>query len=99
MAVVAAVALALTTLNSGQSVTLRLGFLTLRGIPVSAVAFGGFVAGMIVILVAGVFSDLRVRRILQARLVEDTEREREAMVDHRQKELFAPDRDRSGPDR
>ena len=41
-------------------------------------------------LVAGIHSDLRVRRILRARLQEDADEERGAMVDRHQRELFSP---------
>ncbi len=38
------------SLNSGQRVTLRLGFATLYGIPLTVVAFGSLIAGMLVML-------------------------------------------------
>lgn len=76
------------SLNSGQRVTVRLGFATLYGVPLTAVAFGSVIAGMVVMLVAGIRSDLKVRRILRARLQEEDREERERFVDHSQQDLF-----------
>ena len=88
--VVVALALALgfTSLNSSQRVTLRLGFATIYGVPLTAVAFGGLLVGMLVMLVAGIGSDLKVRRILRARLVEEDREERGLFVDLAQRDLF-----------
>lgn len=77
-------------LNSGQRVTLRLGILTLYGIPLTVVAFGSVIVGMVIMLVAGVRSDLKVRRILRARLAEEDRMERERFIDDSQQELFTP---------
>lgn len=90
IAAIGAGSFALATLNSGESATLHLGFATLRRVPLSAVAFGGFLAGMLVIVIAGVHSDLKVRRILRSKLAEEADRELGAMTDHRQRDLFAP---------
>ena len=89
IAVIGAVAFAFTTLNSGESTTVQLGFATLQRVPVSAVAFGGFVVGMLVILVAGVRSDLKVRRILKAGLVDGAEAGLESRVGQRSGEQVA----------
>ena len=86
-----ALAFAFGTMNSGQRVTLRLGFATIYGVPLTVVAFGGLMTGMLVMLVAGIHSDLRVRRILRARLTEEADEERVAMADRHQRELFDPD--------
>ena len=75
-------------LNSAQRVTLRLGVVTLYGVPLTAVAFGGVIGGMLVMLVAGVRSDLKVRRILRARLAEEDREERERFIDASQQDLF-----------
>lgn len=75
-------------LNSGQRVTLRLGFATLYGVPLTVIAFGSVIAGMVVMLASGIRSDLKVRRILRARLVEEDREEREGFIDHSQQELF-----------
>jgi uncharacterized integral membrane protein len=76
------------SLNSGQRVTLRLGFATFYGIPLTVVAFGSLIAGMVVMLAAGIRSDLKVRRILRARLMEEDLEERERFVDRDQQDLF-----------
>ncbi len=75
-------------LNSGQRVTVRLGLFTLYGVPLTVVAFGSVIAGMVVMLVAGVRSDLKVRRILRARLAAEDIEERERFIDQGQQDLF-----------
>ena len=88
--VIAALALAMgfASLNSGQRVTLRLGLMTLYGVPLTVVAFGSVLAGMVVMLVAGVHSDLKVRSILRARLEAEDLEERGRFVDRDQQDLF-----------
>lgn len=76
------------SLNSGQRVTLRLGFATFYGIPLTVVAFGSVIAGMLIMLVAGIRSDLKVRSILRARLVDEAREERDRFVDRSQQDLF-----------
>lgn len=88
---VLALSMGFASLNGGQRVTLRLGFVTLYGVPLTMVAFGGVIAGMTVMLVAGIRSDLKVRRILRSRLAEEDERERGRVVDRAQRELFERD--------
>lgn len=78
-------------LNSGQRVTLRLGVVTLYGVPLTVIAFSSVIAGMLVMLVAGIRSDLKVRRILRARLVEEDREERNRFVDFDQRDLFVGD--------
>lgn len=80
------------SLNSGQRVTLRLGLWTFYAVPLTVVAFGSLVVGMIVMLVAGIRSDLKVRGILRARFVEEDRQEREAFVDLDQRDLFEESR-------
>jgi uncharacterized integral membrane protein len=94
--VIAALALAMgfASLNSGQRVTLRLGFITFYGVPLTVVAFGSLLTGMVVMLVAGVRSDLKVRSILRARLEAEDLEERGRFVDRDQQDLFG----RSDPD-
>jgi uncharacterized integral membrane protein len=76
-------------LNGNQRVTLRLGFTTLYGVPLSVVAFGALVVGMMLMLVTGIHSDLKVRRILRERLQqEDREEKARIYVDQNQKDLF-----------
>lgn len=57
--------------NAGREVTIDLGLFTLYSVPVTFVAFGGMVAGMAVMLVAGINADLKVRRLLRDRHMED----------------------------
>ncbi len=76
------------SLNSSHRVTLRLGFVTLLGVPLTVVVFVAVILGMVVMLGAGVQSDLKVRRILRARLVEEDREERERAVDQSQQDLF-----------
>jgi uncharacterized integral membrane protein len=91
--VVAVVALSLgfAALNSGQRVILRLGVATFYGVPLTVVAFGSVILGMLVMLVAGIRSDLKVRGILRARLVEEDLEERARFVDGSQQDLFQPE--------
>lgn len=88
IAVLLGTSLLFAALNSGHRVTLRLGIATLYGVPLTVVAFGSVIVGMVVMLVAGVHSDLRVRRILRARLAEEDREERERFVDTSQQDLF-----------
>jgi len=86
--VVLVLSMGFASLNAGQRVTLRLGFATFYGVPLTVVAFASLVGGMLVMLFAGIRSDLKVRRILRARLVEEGLEERERFVDHAQQDLF-----------
>jgi hypothetical protein len=54
-----------TWLNAGESVTLRLGFVTLRSISLSAVVFGSILFGMGLLFFAGLRADIRTRRMLE----------------------------------
>lgn len=84
-------------LNGGQRVTLRLGIATLYRVPLTAVAFGALILGMVVMLIAGIHSDLRVRKILRQRLAdEDREERARIFVDHSQTNLFEGDAE-TGP--
>jgi hypothetical protein len=85
--VVLVIALGFGTLNASQRVTLDLGIFTLYRVPVSFVAFAGLFLGMFVMLVAGIYSDLRVRDILRSRLQEEGREERER-IDKNQRDLF-----------
>ena len=98
LGVVALIALSLgfAFLNSSQRVTLRLGVATLYGVPLTAVAFASVIAGMIVMLIAGVRSDLKVRSVLRARLAAEDREERERFADTTQQDLFPPDHDSYG---
>lgn len=81
-------------LNGGQRVTLRLGLATLYRVPLSVVAFGALILGMVVMLIAGITSDLRVRRILRNRLAEEDREERARLfIDRTQTNLFEAEDD------
>jgi uncharacterized integral membrane protein len=83
-------AMAFATLNGGQRVTVRLGFATFYGVPLTLVAFTGLLLGMLIMLVAGIRSDLKVRRILRDRLVQEGRAEAQLhFVDRSQQDLFA----------
>ena len=84
--------MAFAAMNGGQRVTLRFGLWTLYRAPLTAVVFGALILGMVVMLVAGVHSDLKVRRILRERLVEEALEER-ARVDRNQRDLYEGDRE------
>ena len=96
-AVLVALALAMgfASLNSGQRVTLRLGFVTFYGVPLTVIAFASLLMGMVVMLVAGVRSDLKVRRILRARLEAEDLEERNRFVDRAQQDLFVEGKEKS----
>jgi len=83
--------LAFAYLNSGHRVTLRLGIGTLYNLPLTVVVFGSVILGMVIMLVAGIRSDLKVRRILRVRLAEEDRAERERFIDQSQQDLFPDD--------
>ncbi len=76
--------------NAGETVTLALGFRTFYRVPLTYVAFGSLFVGMLVMLVAGIHSDLRVRRYLRERLEAEGEAERRR-ADLAQRDLFQLD--------
>jgi uncharacterized integral membrane protein len=90
--VVLLLAIGFAILNGGQHVTLRLGIATFYFVPLTVVAFGGLVVGMAIMLVASVHSDLKVRRILRARLAEEGRDEKGMFVDKSQQDLFPGER-------
>jgi len=90
---VLALAVGFASLNGGQHVTLRLGIATFYSVPLTVVAFGGLVVGMLIMLGASIHSDLKVRRILRARLTEEGRDEAKMFVDQSQQDLFTGDRD------
>lgn len=95
--VLAALALAMgfASLNSSQRVTLRLGFMTFYGVPLTVVAFASLLVGMLVMLVAGIRSDLKVRRILRARLEAEALEEQNRFIDRAQQDLFVEGKEKS----
>lgn len=85
---VVALSVGFAALNGNQRVTLRLGFTTLYGVPLTVVAFAALLAGMVIMLVAGIHSDLKVRRILRDRLAQEGLEEKGRFVDQTQQDLF-----------
>jgi uncharacterized integral membrane protein len=83
---VALLAMGFAALNAGYRTTLNLGFLTLR-VPVTLVAFGGLLVGMLVLFATGIHGDLKVRRILRERLAQES-REEKKWIDRNQRDLF-----------
>ena len=73
------------SLNGGERVTLRLGFWVLYNVPLTLVAIGALLVGMVIMFVVGIRSDLKVRRILRDRFVDD---EAAARRDRSQQDLF-----------
>ena len=88
-------ALGFAQLNSGQRVILRLGLVTLYGVPLTVVAFGSLLLGMLVMLLAGIHTDLKVRSILRARLQAEDHEERSRFVDRAQQDLFGEGKEKS----
>ena len=88
---VTGLAVVLQSLNGSETVTLKLGVITLYDVPITAVAFVGLLAGMVIMLVASIHNDLRVRRILRDRLTEEDSEEKARIIDHRQHDLFGKD--------
>lgn len=85
---VVALSLGFASLNGNQRVTLRLGIATFYGVPLTVVAFGALLTGMVIMLGAGIHSDLKVRRILRARLAEEGLEDHGRFVDQSQQDLF-----------
>jgi uncharacterized integral membrane protein len=74
-------------LNGSQRVTVDLGFWVLYRVPVLYVAFAGVFVGMLVMLLANLHTDLRVRAVLRDRLEEETRADR-SWSDLAQRDLF-----------
>ena len=85
-------ATAFAVLNGGHRVTLDLWIVTFYRVPVAFVAFGGLFVGMFAMLLAGIHTDLKVRRILKGRL-EDEAREERERIDRYQQDLFQQERE------
>ena len=88
---IVSLAVGLQSLNGSETVTLKLGVVTLYDVPITAVAFFGLLAGMVIMLVTSIHNDLRVRRILRDRLTEEDSEEKARIIDHRQHDLFGKD--------
>ncbi len=80
-------AMAFAAANAGQEVTLNLGFLILYRVPVTLVAFGGLLLGMLAMFATGIHTDLKVRKILRDRLAEEARTEQRTR-DVNQRDLF-----------
>lgn len=78
-----------TAHNGDQRITLDLGFVQFYRFPVTMVAFAALLAGMLVMLLAGLHTDLRVRKILRDRLIEEARAEGD--TDLTQHDLFDTD--------
>ena len=83
------VSILFAVLNGAERVTLDLGVTVLYRVPLTLVGFTGLFMGMVVMLVTGVRSDLKVRAVLRQRL-KDEDREERALVDRNQHDLFSP---------
>ena len=77
------VSILFAALNGAQRVTLDLGVTVLYRVPLTLIGFTGLFMGMVVMLVAGVRSDLKVRAVLRQRL-EDEDRAERAFIDRTQ---------------
>ena len=60
---VVGLAMGLQSLNGSETVTLELGVITLYDVPITAVAFFGLLAGMVIMLVASIHNDLSLIHI------------------------------------
>jgi len=78
--------------NSSATVTLDLGIRSFYRVPITYVAFGSLFLGMLVMLVAGIHADLKVRKFLRERLAEEDWQER-SRIDLSQQDLFLHTRD------
>jgi len=85
---VVVLAMVFAAANAGHRVTLNLGILTLYRAPVTLVAFGGLLVGMLVMFATGIYTDLKVRKILRDRLAEES-RQEQVWIDRNQRDLFA----------
>ena len=74
LAAVVLLGIGFATANAGRDVSVDLGLFTLHGVPVTFVAFGGMVAGMAVVFAAGIHADLKVRRLLRERHLDEDRR-------------------------
>ncbi|TVP55577.1 MAG: hypothetical protein EA351_10320 [Gemmatimonadales bacterium] len=73
--------------NGAERVTLDLGVWTLYRVPVIYVAFVSLLVGMAVMLLAGLHSDLKIRKFLRERFEEEGRDEAE-FRDRYQRDLF-----------
>lgn len=90
-------AMAFAAGNAGQQVTLHLGIMTLYRVPITLVAFGGLLVGMLVMFSTGIYTDLKVRKVLRDRLAEESRKE-QGWIDRNQRDLFAEADETGGED-
>ncbi|HIF38191.1 MAG TPA: DUF1049 domain-containing protein [Gemmatimonadetes bacterium] len=62
-------------LNNFQKVRVNLGFVTFERVPITVLTIVGLILGMLLMLLVGIDSDLKVRAILHDRLRAETEEE------------------------
>jgi len=74
-------------LNASARVPVDLGLVRFSRVSVPVLVFGAVLLGMLVMLIAGVRSDIHVRRILTERLADEDRMER-AWRDRAQQDLF-----------
>lgn len=74
--------------NGAERVTVDLGIGTLYRVPLIYVAFISLLLGMVVMLLAGLYSDLRIRRFLRERFEEEGREEGDQFRDRYQRDLF-----------
>jgi uncharacterized integral membrane protein len=77
--------------NGAERMTLDLGLWTFYRVPMTWVVFASFLLGMLVMLLAGLHADLRVRRFLRSRYAAEDEDPHLSRGDRLQRDLFRLD--------
>lgn len=77
--------------NGAERMTLDLGLWTFYRVPMTWVVFASFLLGMFVMLMAGLHTDLRVRRFLRSRYAAGGEEPDPSREDRLQRDLFRLD--------
>jgi uncharacterized integral membrane protein len=77
--------------NGTERMTLDLGLWTFYRVPMTWVVFASFLLGMLVMLLAGLHADLRVRRFLRSRYAAGGEEREPSRGDRLQQDLFRLD--------
>ena len=86
------VSLSFAVANGTQRVRVDLGFWTFYRVPLAWIVFASLLFGMVIMLLVGVHTDLKVRRILRDRLREEN-LEEQARIDRAQRDLFVEEED------
>ena len=68
-----------SVLNDFQKVSINLGFVTFYRVPITVLAVVGFVLGMLLMILVGVESDLKIRSILRERFRDESREEDESV--------------------